>query len=44
MALTDLIPWKKNDENALAMRCREFDPFVQFRREVDQTFKMKGGV
>jgi HSP20 family protein len=38
MAITDLIPWKKNDENALAMRRRELDPFSQFRREVDQMF------
>lgn len=38
MAITDLIPWKKNDENALAMRRRELDPFAQFRREVDQMF------
>jgi HSP20 family protein len=38
MAITDLIPWKKNDENALAMRRRELDPFAQFRREIDQMF------
>ena len=38
MAITDLIPWKKQDENALAMRRRELDPFAQFRREVDQMF------
>jgi HSP20 family protein len=38
MAITDLIPWKENDENALAMRRRELDPFAQFRREVDQMF------
>jgi HSP20 family protein len=38
MAITDLIPWKKNDENALATRRRELDPFAQFRREVDQMF------
>ena len=38
MAITDLIPWKKNDENALAVRRRELDPFVQFRREIDQMF------
>ena len=39
MAITDLIPWKKNDENALAMRRRELDPFAQFRREMDQMFE-----
>ncbi|HEX8078193.1 MAG TPA: Hsp20/alpha crystallin family protein [Chthoniobacterales bacterium] len=38
MAITDLIPWKKNDENALAVRRREMDPFAQFRREIDQMF------
>jgi HSP20 family protein len=39
MAITDLIPWKKNDENALAMRRRELDPFAQFRREMDSMFE-----
>jgi HSP20 family protein len=39
MAITDLIPWKKNDENALAMRRREFDPFTQFRQEMDNLFE-----
>ena len=39
MAITDLIPWKKNDENALALRRRELDPFVQFRREMDNLFE-----
>jgi HSP20 family protein len=38
MAITDLIPWKKN-ENALAMRRRELDPFAQFRREMDNMFE-----
>lgn len=38
MAITDLIPWKKNDDNALALRQREIDPFAQFRREMDQMF------
>jgi len=38
MAITDLIPWKKSDENALAMRRRELDPFAQFRHDVDQMF------
>jgi HSP20 family protein len=38
MAITDLIPWKKNDEKALAMRRRELDPFAQFRRGIDQMF------
>src|ERR1041384_7557698 len=38
MAITYLSPWKKNDENALAMRRRELDPFTQFRREIDQMF------
>ena len=39
MAITDLIPWKKNDENALAVRRREQDPFAQFRREMDRMFE-----
>jgi HSP20 family protein len=39
MAITDLIPWKKNDENALALRRRELDPFAQFRREMDNMFE-----
>ena len=39
MAITDLIPWKKNDENALATRRRELDPFAQFRREMDNMFE-----
>ena len=38
MAITDLIPWKKNDESALAMRRRETDPFAQFSREIDRMF------
>ena len=38
MAITDLIPWKKNDENALALRRPEMDPFAQFRRGIDQMF------
>jgi HSP20 family protein len=38
MAITDLIPWKKNDENALAVRRRELDPLVQFSREIDRMF------
>ena len=38
MAITDLIPWKKNDENALALRRREIDPFAQFRQEMDNMF------
>ena len=37
MAITDLIPWKKN-ENSLALRRRELDPFGQLRREIDQMF------
>lgn len=37
MALTDLIPWKKQDDN-LALRRRETDPFAQLRREIDQMF------
>ncbi len=37
MAITDLIPWKKN-ENSLAVRRREMDPFIQMRREIDQMF------
>ena len=37
MAITDLIPWKKN-EDRLAVRGREMDPFVQMRREIDQMF------
>jgi HSP20 family protein len=37
MAITDLIPWKKNDES-LAVRRRETDPFTQMRREIDQMF------
>jgi len=39
MAITDLIPWKKNDENALATQRRELDPFSQFRRDMDQMFE-----
>ncbi len=39
MAITDLIPWKKNEENALALRRREVDPFAQFRREMDNMFE-----
>jgi HSP20 family protein len=39
MAITDLIPWKKNDDNALAVRRRELDPFAQFRREIDSMFE-----
>ena len=39
MAITDLIPWKKNNENALAVRRRESDPFAQFRREMDNMFE-----
>jgi HSP20 family protein len=39
MAITDLIPWKKNDENGLALRRRELDPFAQFRREMDNLFE-----
>lgn len=37
MAITDLIPWKKN-EDSLALRRREMDPFTQLRREIDQVF------
>jgi HSP20 family protein len=37
MAITDLIPWKKNDDS-LAIRHREMDPFVQMRREIDRMF------
>lgn len=37
MAITDLIPWKKN-EQSLAVRRREMDPFMQMRREIDQVF------
>jgi HSP20 family protein len=37
MAITDLIPWKKN-EDSLAVRRREMDPFMQMRREIDQMF------
>ena len=37
MAITDLIPWKKNDDT-LAVRRREMDPFMQMRREIDQMF------
>jgi HSP20 family protein len=37
MAITDLIPWKKN-EDTLAVRRREMDPFTQMRREIDQMF------
>jgi HSP20 family protein len=37
MAITDLIPWKKNEES-LAVRRRETDPFMQMRREIDQMF------
>lgn len=37
MAITDLIPWKKNEES-LAVRRREMDPFMQMRREIDQMF------
>ena len=39
MAITDLIPWKRNDDNALAVRRREQDPFAQFRREMDNMFE-----
>jgi HSP20 family protein len=37
MAITDLIPWRKN-ENSLAVRRREMDPFMQMRREIDRMF------
>jgi HSP20 family protein len=37
MAITDLIPWKKNDDT-LAVRRPEMDPFRQMRREIDQMF------
>ena len=37
MAITDLIPWKKNEES-LAVRRREMDPFRQMHREIDQMF------
>jgi HSP20 family protein len=37
MAITDLIPWKKND-GSLAVRRQEMDPFMQMRREIDQMF------
>ena len=35
MAIKDMVPWKKNDKNALA---RREDPFYAFRREMDQLF------
>ena len=37
MAMTDLIPWKKND-NSLAMQRRDTSPFGQLRREIDDMF------
>ena len=37
MANTSLIPWRKSN-NQLAMRQREFDPFLRLRQDIDQMF------
>jgi HSP20 family protein len=37
MAMTDLIPWKKND-NSLAIPRQDTSPFGQLRREIDRMF------
>lgn len=36
MAIKNLVPWKKNDQQPLVRR--EDDPFYAFRREMDQVF------
>jgi HSP20 family protein len=38
MAMTDLIPWKKND-NSLAIQGQDSSPFGQLRREIDRMFE-----
>jgi HSP20 family protein len=38
MAITDLIPWKKPNDNSLTVRQRAMDPFTQMRQEIDQMF------
>jgi HSP20 family protein len=37
MAITNLIPWKKND-HTVAMRHNETDPFRQLHREINHVF------
>ena len=38
MAMTDLIPWKKTNNN-LAVRGRGMDPFAQISQDIDQMFQ-----
>ena len=37
MAITDLVPWRKTNQN-LAVRRQERDPFVQLRQNIDEMF------
>lgn len=37
MAITDIIPWKKTD-NQMALRRQDWDPFNHLRRDINQMF------